>query len=152
MRKALVESDKLEAIVTFVGGVFYSTGVSACALILNNNKVPDHKNKICLVDASKIYTPQRAQKIMSETDIETVYNLYSNYQDVIEKCKVVTLDEIAQKDYSLAVNNYIKQPKEKPIDPVAVKQEFLQAVDAVKKAENKLKELLVAGGYVHESN
>ena len=88
MRKALVESDKLEAIVTFVGGVFYSTGVSACALILNNNKVPDHKNKICLVDASKIYTPQRAQKIMSETDIETVYNLYSNYQDVIEKCKV----------------------------------------------------------------
>ena len=66
--------------------------------------------------------------------------------------KNVKLDEIAQKDYSLAVNNYIKQPKEKPIDPVAVKQEFLQAVDAVKKAENKLKELLVAGGYVHESN
>lgn len=26
-------------------------------------------------------------KIMSETDIETVYNLYSNYQDVIEKCR-----------------------------------------------------------------
>ena len=56
MRKQLVESDKLEAVITLVSGVFYSTGVSACILILNNSKVAEHKGKVCLIDASKIYT------------------------------------------------------------------------------------------------
>lgn len=38
IRKQLIESDKLEAIITLVGGVFYGAGVSACILFLNNNK------------------------------------------------------------------------------------------------------------------
>jgi type I restriction enzyme M protein len=41
IRKHLVESDKLEAIITMASGVFYSTGVSACILFLNNNKAPN---------------------------------------------------------------------------------------------------------------
>ena len=147
MRQKLVESDKLEAIVTFVSGVFYSTGVSACALILNNNKPAEHKNKICLIDASNIYTPKRAQNIMTDDDIQQVCDLYADYKDVIEKCKIVTLDDIKAKDYTLSVNSYIEQ---ETIDPTVVKKEFLEALSAVTTAEDKLKQLLVEGGYIHE--
>ena len=147
MRQKLVESDKLEAIVTFVSGVFYSTGVSACALILNNNKPAEHKNKICLIDASNIYTPKRAQNIMTDDDIQQVYNLYADYKDVVEKCKIVTLDDIKAKDYTLSVNSYIEKKQQEAIDPAAIKKEFLEAVTT---AEDKLKRLLVEGGYIHE--
>lgn len=150
MRQKLVESDKLEAIVTFVSGVFYSTGVSACALILNNNKPAEHKNKICLIDASNIYTPKRAQNIMTDDDIQQVCGLYADYKDVIEKCKIVTLDDIKAKDYTLSVNSYIEKKQQETIDPTVVKKEFLEALSAVTTAEDKLKQLLVEGGYIHE--
>lgn len=150
MRQKLVESDKLEAIVTFVSGVFYSTGVSACALILNNNKPAEHKNKICLIDASNIYTPKRAQNIMTDDDIQQVCDLYADYKDVIEKCKIVTLDDIKAKDYTLSVNSYIEKKQQETIDPAVVKKEFLEALSAVTTAEDKLKRLLVEGGYIHE--
>lgn len=150
MRQKLVESDKLEAIVTFVSGVFYSTGVSACALILNNNKPAEHKNKICLIDASNIYTPKRAQNIMTDDDIQQVCDLYADYQDVIEKCKIVTLDDIKAKDYTLSVNSYIEKKQQETIDPAVVKKEFLEALSAVTTAEDKLKRLLIEGGYIHE--
>ena len=89
MRKELIKSDKLEAVITFVSGIFYSTSVSACALILNNNKLQEHKGKVCLIDASKIYTPKRAQNIMTDENIDDVYKLYENYTDEKEKCKIV---------------------------------------------------------------
>lgn len=150
MREKLVKSDKLEAIVTFVSGVFYSTGVSACALILNNNKPAEHKNKICLIDASNIYTPKRAQNIMTDDDIQQVCDLYKNYKDVLEKCKIVTLDDIKEKDYTLSVNSYIEKKPQEVIDPAVVKKEFLEALMAVTAAENNLKQLLAEGGYIHE--
>lgn len=150
MRAQLVQSDKLEAIITFVSGVFYSTGVSACALILNNNKPAEHKNKVCMIDASNIYTPKRAQNIMTDDDIQQVCNLYKDYKDVLEKCKIVTLDNIKEKDYTLSVNSYIEKKPQETIDPAVVKKEFLEALSAVTEAENNLKQLLAEGGYIHE--
>ena len=150
MRAQLVQSDKLEAIITFVSGVFYSTGVSACALILNNNKLAEHKNKVCMIDASNIYTSKRAQNIMTDDDIQQVCNLYKDYKDVLEKCKIVTLDNIKKKDYTLSVNSYIEKKPQETIDPAVVKKEFLEALSAVAEAENNLKQLLAEGGYIHE--
>ena len=150
MRKQLVESDKLEAVITLVSGVFYSTGVSACILILNNSKVAEHKGKVCLIDASKIYTAQRAQNIMTDDNVAEVYNLFKNYEDVIEKSKVVSIEDIKSKDYTLAVNNYIEKAPIKTVCPKEVKREFLLALEAAIEAEENLKALLIEGGYISE--
>lgn len=90
IRKKLVDSDLLEAVITLKGGIFYGAGVSACILFLKREKSKKHIGRVCMIDASEIYTPQRAQDYMSEDDIEEVYKLYTDYQDVIERCKIVT--------------------------------------------------------------
>ena len=150
IRKQIVESDKIECVITLTGGVFFGAGVSACLLILSNKKVPEHKGKICLIDASSIYTAQRAQNIMTEEDIQKVYDLYANYEDEIEYVKVVTLDEVREKEYTLAVNTYIDKKEQEIVSPEVVRQQYFEAYDEVIAAENKLKELLVRGGYVNE--
>ena len=98
IREQLIKSDLIEAVITLAGGVFYGTGVSACIIFLNNNKVPEHKGKVCLIDATNIYTPKRAQNEMEEKDINEVYDLYTTYEDQIEKCKIVkkTLLQLAK--------------------------------------------------------
>lgn len=150
IRRQLIESDKLECVITLVSGLFYSTGVSACILILNNNKSQGHKGKVCLIDASKIYTAQRAQNIMTEKDVLEVYNLYKKYESVIEKSKIVSIEDIKTKEYTLSVNSYIEKTLMETVCPKEVKKAFLSALDEVLAAEEKLKALLAEGGYISE--
>lgn len=150
IRKQLVESDKLECIIALSGGIFYSTGVSACILFLNNAKTHNHIGRVCMIDASNIYTPQRAQNIMSDTDVEEIFNLYTDYQDVVEKSKVVTLEEIINKEYSLAINNYVEKKKQEVTPPEEVRKQYFEALLATREAEAYMKELLIEGGYVNE--
>lgn len=149
IRKSLIESDKLECVITLVGGIFYSTGVSACILLLNNKKSHTHKGRICLINAESIYTPMRAQNVMTEENIQEVFKLYQNYSNVIEKAKVVTIDDVRKKDYSLSVSNYIEKKPEEEIDAEQIKQEYFSAVREVKANENKMKKLLLDGGFIN---
>lgn len=150
IRKALVESDKLECVITLVSGIFYSTGVSACILVLNNNKKPEHKGKICLIDASSIYTPRRAQNVMTSANVDEAFALYVGYKDVPERVKVVTMEDVVAKGYTLQVNSYIEKTAAEAIDPVEVRKNFFAALAEVDAAEKQLKKLLVEGGYIHE--
>ena len=112
MRKQLVLSDKLEAVITLASGVFYSTGVSACILYLNNKKKHTHKGRICLIDGSEIYTPKRAQNELSLDNIQTLYDLYADYSDVTERCKIVTLKDVEDSGFDLSVKRYIERKKQ----------------------------------------
>ena len=150
IRKQLIESDKLEAVITFVGGLFYGAGVSACVLCLNNNKPEAHCGKVLLIDGSEIYTAQRAQNIMTEEDVETAYSLYTGYQDVIDRSKVVTIEDIAAKDYTLSVNSYIEKTQQDVADPAVIRQRYFDAVAAVNDAEATLRELLIKEGLLNE--
>lgn len=150
IRKQLVESDKLECVITLVGGVFYSTGVSACILLLNNDKKKDHKGSICMIDASDIYTAQRAQNIMTDDDIRKVFKFYTDYKDVIEKVKVVTIPDVREKGYTLAINNYIEKKSEEIVPPAEVRRQYFEAFDEMLEAEETMRNLLMEGGYVNE--
>jgi type I restriction enzyme M protein len=149
IRHKMIESDKLEYVITLVSGVFYSTGVSACILVLNNNKPAAHIEKVCLVDASQIYTAQRAQNIMTEDNVNDVFKLCADYADVIERAKVVTLDDLRAKDYTLSVSVYIEKAAKETISPAEVRADFAQALATAKAAETRLTELLVKGGYAN---
>ena len=86
---------------------------------------------------------------MTEENIQEVFSLYQNYEDVIEKVKVVNLDDIKAKDYSLSVSNYIEKKPEEAIDPEKVKAEYFTAVQEVSENEKMTKKLLLAGGFIN---
>ena len=150
IRKAMIESDKLEYVITLVGGVFYSAGVSACILVLNNNKLAARRGKVCLIDASGIYTAQRAQNIMTDDNVNEVLALCAAYKDVLEKAKVVTIEEIRAKDWTLSVSGYIEKAIRETVSPAEVRKQFITALEAARSAEVKLKALLLEGGYIYE--
>lgn len=150
IREQLIKSDKLEAVITLAGGVFYSTGVSACILFLNNKKQRNHKGKICLIDGSGIYTPKRAQNVLEPQDVDTLYKLYTDYCDVIEKCKIVTIADVEAGGYELSVNKYIEKKKQETVSPIVARIRYYAALKAVRNAEERMKRLLIEGGYVDE--
>jgi type I restriction enzyme M protein len=147
MRKQLIESDMLECVITLVKGVFFSTGVNACILLLNKKKQASHKEKICFIDASKIYTALRAQNIMTEENITEVFKLYCDYSDVIEKSKVIGLSEI--KDM-LMPKDYIDHVEKAKINPDVVREEYLSTIDKLNNDVLTMKKLLKEGGFIDE--
>lgn len=150
MRKKLVDSDLLEAVITLKSGIFYGAGVSACILFLKREKSKNHIGRVCMIDASEIYTPQRAQNYMSEDDIAEVYKLYTDYQDVIERCKIVTLKDIKDKGYTLSTNVYIEKKPVPITPPSVVRDRYYASYKRAMEYEKRLRELLKEGGYIDE--
>lgn len=150
IREELVKTDLLDCIIGLTGGVFYSTTVSACILYLNNRKPKEHKGKVCMIDASSIYTAQRAQNIMSEEDIDRVFKLYADYKDVPDFVKIVSNKDIVANGNSLAINNYVKKTSEEVASPEEVRKKFFEALKDVQDAEAKMMKLLEDGGYLSE--
>lgn len=148
IREKLIQSDKIEAVMTFVGGLFFGAGVSACVLCLNNDKPAYHRGKVLLIDGSTIYTKKPAQNIMTDENVEEAFSLYRDYSDVVGYSKVVTLEDIAKHGYTLSVNTYIEKPPVPPMDPVKVRKEYFEAIENVKECEDKLYNLLKEGGYL----
>ena len=150
IREQLVRSDRLEAVIALASGVFYSTPVAACILFLNNKKANNHKGKICLIDGSEIYTPRRAQNILSKKNIAELYKLYIDYEDVTEKCKIVTIDDVEQGGFELNVKKYIEQRAKELVPHAKVLKAYYDALIKVRQSEDNMRKLLIEGGYVSE--
>lgn len=150
MREKLIRSDKLEAVITLASGVFYSTGVSACILFLNNKKQHKHKGRICLIDGGEVFTAMRAQNILSAENVNTLYGYYQDYQDVIERVKVISISDAERGGFELMPKKYIEHKKQEVTPPHIVRRNYMTALEAVRAAESKVNRLLIEGGYVHE--
>lgn len=142
IREKLVKSDKVEAIVTLGDKLFYGTGLSPCFLIIRNLKPAEHSARVLMIDATKILTQKRAQNVLEEKDVDRIYELYKNYEDVEDYSKVVTLEEIASKDFNLSPNRYIVYHKEEIRPYNEVLAEFKAAIYAVKDAEAEFSRLM----------
>jgi len=150
MRQKLVDADLLEAVITLKGGIFYGAGVSACILFLKRAKAQNHIGRVCMIDASEIYTPQRAQDYMSEDNIQEVFKLYSDYKDVVERCRIVTLKDIKEKEYTLSTNAYIEKKPASVTPPSVVRERYFASYRRALEYEDKLRRLLKEGGYIDE--
>lgn len=150
MRMQLVLSDKLEAVITLASGVFFNTGVSACILFLNNKKVHTHKGRICMIDGSEVFTAKRAQNEISLDNVDTLYRLYVDYKDEIERCKVVTIKDVEDQGYDLSVKRYVEKKKRKIVPPEIIKNEYYTSLSDVREAEERMQKILVEGGFVNE--
>ena len=144
IRKKLVDSDLVEAVVTLGDKLFYGTGLSPCFLILRRMKPAAHSGRILMIDGTKILTQRRAQNVLESADVDKLYALYHQYKDVEDLAKVVTLQEVRNKDYNLSPNRFVEYHKEEIRPYSEVLAEFKQAYEEVKRLELEFSQLINA--------
>lgn len=142
IREELVKRDYVEAIITLGDKLFYGTGLSPCLFIIREEKPDAHKGKVLMIDGSKILTPQRAQNILSDDDVNELYRLYTAYHEEEDKSIVVDIKTIAEKDYDLSPNKYVKYHKEEVKPYAEVLAEFKAAYQQMIAAETKFRNIL----------
>ena len=86
IRRWIIESDWLEAIVALPLNMFYNTGIATYIWVLSNRKPEHRQGKVQLIDASQWFEPLRknmGQKNcqLSETNIQRICETFLNFEE-----------------------------------------------------------------------
>lgn len=86
IRRWILENDWLEAIVALPNDLFYNTGIGTYVWVLSNNKAPERKGLVQLVDASAVHSPMQKslgskRKRLSEAQIADIARLQRDMPD-----------------------------------------------------------------------
>lgn len=75
IRKWMLDSDIVEAVIQLPTNEFFNTGIYTYLWVLNKNKQSDHKNKIMLIDASEKFTPLKKAKGEKRKEVDEANRL-----------------------------------------------------------------------------
>lgn len=116
----------------------------------DKTKLTDERLKDLIEHMSSLKVGNKNYNADVMGDANEVFKLYQDYKDVIEKCKIVSISDLDAEGNTLAVNTYIEKKKQEVVAPEIVRAQYFEALENVKKAEAKMKKLLIEGGYVDE--
>lgn len=105
IRRWMIESDLIEAIIALPTDLFYNTGIQTYVWILSKNKRPERKGKIQLINAANIYHKLRkaAGNKKNEIKPEDRKKIAHLYADFVENkyCKIFKNEEFLYKEYTV---------------------------------------------------
>jgi type I restriction enzyme M protein len=151
IRQYLLKHDLIETVIGLAPNLFYGTGLAACILVLRKRKTPERAGKVLVVDASALYRQGRAQNFLEPEHAAEILGWVQNFQDVPDRVRVVTLDEVKAEDWTLNISRYVLPPigADIPTLDVAI-ADFKAAWERAQEAEEHLKTILIANGYLEE--
>lgn len=150
IRKKLLESGKVEAIVILPRKLFYSTDISVTLWILNNNKKAhvvskngeerhyrDRENEVLFFDMRQMGVPFEKKFVeLSQEGRDKVTSTYhawqqegwkDTYKNIPEFCYSACLQGIEDKDFSLVPSKYIEFVNRDELVDYETKLKMLQA-------------------------
>lgn len=107
IRAKMVESDLVEAVIGMAPGLFYNSSMEAVVLILRSSKAQERRGKVLFINAKDQYIRVQAQSFLSPENQVSILDAYRSFTDITGFSKVVTTQQIADKDYSLAIPRHV---------------------------------------------
>lgn len=149
IRKQLLESDLVEAVIGLAPNLFYGTGLAACVLVLRQRKEKRSKGRVLIVDASSVFRRGRAQNFLDLAHITKIHSWVRGFADVPDCARVVELSEIEKEGWTLNISRYVLPPIGADIPPLHVAAAaFKEAVARCREAEDNLRRVMREGGWL----
>lgn len=87
IRRHILESDLLEAIVALPTDMFYNTGIATYVWVLSNKKAAERKGKVQLINGVNLCGKMRKslgskRNVMDDSDIATITRCFGNFEVV----------------------------------------------------------------------
>lgn len=103
IRRWMLESDLIEAIIALPTDLFYNTGIATYIWALSKNKRPERRGKIQLIDASSFFKKLRKalgdkKNEISPEDRTAITKLYADFTEN-EYCKIYKNEEFIYREY-----------------------------------------------------
>lgn len=105
IRRWMLESDLIEAIIALPVDLFYNTGIQTYVWILSKNKRAERKGKVQLINAASFYHKLRKavgdkKNEISPEDRKKIAHLYADFKEG-EFCKIYRNEEFLYREYTV---------------------------------------------------
>ncbi len=110
MREKLVRSDVVECVIGLGANLFYNSPMEACIIICRMNKRPERRGQVLFINAVNEVERKNAQSFLEDKHIQRIANAYNAYETEEGFARVVTIQDIADNNFSLSIPLYVKQP------------------------------------------
>ena len=146
IRKVFVDNDFIEAVILLPENLFYNTTSAGIILVINKKK--KQKNKVLLINASKMFEKGRPKNFLPDNVIDEISGIYLDFKEKNGIGKIVTKEEIEKNDYNLSPSRYVSSNGEDTtlsLDEAIVL--LKEAKEEQEKAEEKLNTVLKKMGF-----
>lgn len=149
IRRKLLEMDLIEGVIGLAPNLFYGTGLAACILVLRKRKPATRKGKVMIADASSLFRKGRAQNYLEPEHGAEILNWFQQFNDVQDRVRIVSTDEIKSEDWTLNISRYVLPPLNEDIPPLPQAiEDFKSALVRCRYAEARLDKLMSEGGWL----
>lgn len=144
MRAKLIEDDYVDCVIGLGPNLFYNSPMEACIVICRKSKPSERKGKILFINGFEDFIQEKQQTFLSDENIQTLFDLYTNYGNVSRKSYVATIKEVKENDYSLNVPLYVEKYDLGEIkEPLEVLiQEWTESSQKIKEANEEIFSIL----------
>lgn len=149
IRKQLLKEDLIEAVIGLAPNLFYGTSLAACIVVLRRKKPADRQGKVLIVDASNEFRKGRSQNFLETEHADKIVEWYQSFEDVEDRAKVATIEEIEKEEWTLNISRYVLPPigEDIPRLPDAIEAFKIALADA-RLVEDNLRTVLNEGGWL----
>jgi type I restriction enzyme M protein len=154
IRRAMVEGDLVDCMITLPGQLFYSTPIPACLWFLARNKgnhsFRDRRGEVLFIDARPLgYLVDRTRREFLNDDIARIARTYhawrgekgvGEYQDIPGFCKAATIEEIRVHNHVLTPGLYVGAAQA-DADDVVFEEQFMPLKTKLEQQFAKSREL-----------
>jgi len=109
IRKKMIESDYVDAVIGLGKNLFYNSSMESCLLVCRMKKPKERKGKIIFINAVNELRIERSSAWLEPQHIKRIADAYWKFKDVDGFAKVVTNKDILENDGNLSVQMYVKQ-------------------------------------------
>ncbi|WP_038176066.1 type I restriction-modification system subunit M [Vibrio pacinii] len=152
IRKQVIESDIIEAVIGLGPNLFYNSPMESCVVVLNCNKPAERKNKILFINGVEHVTRERAHSRLSDDDLDVLCEAYFKPDNQSNITALVNIETIKENLYNLSIPLYVQAQNNSEVHDIEVAiEEWKVNRVQLKKQINKLFQSLTALGYTVES-
>ena len=104
IRKNLIESNHIDAIIGLPANIFYGTGIPTIIMVLRQKR---ENTDVLIIDASKGFIKEGKNNKLRQSDIKRITDAYIKREEIPQFSRKVTREEIRSNDYNLNIPRYV---------------------------------------------
>lgn len=140
IRQKLLEKGLIYAVIGLPAGIFYSTGIPTIIMVLKKDRPG---RGVLFIDGSKEFVKGKPQNILTDANIDKIFQAYQNRKDEDKFCHVASFDEIKENDFNLNIPRYVDTFEPEPdIDLAELNKEMAVTNQEIAANEKELLTLL----------
>ena len=112
MRQELIRRDLLECVIGVGKNLFYNSPMEACIMICRTSKPHSRIGQVLFIDGRTQVSRKGTESFLTSEQIKTIAQYYFDFETNVGYTAVVTSQDIAANDFSLAINRYVEQKEE----------------------------------------